>query len=172
VPWFAHRWKSRTCTHRLHLSKSYPRMRITIFISALLAPLAVLAAPVDVPSRSDLLDTRQARPTKPPPCVRAMNTTEAQTATRAEAFAQAFIYKKDVSEAFKYISQDYIVRSLPSLLCLFLPTRSIWWHADVSRTTTPLLKTASTLHGTSCLQSGVRRTLRLCARRSSTRRVG
>jgi hypothetical protein len=84
-------------------------MRITILISALLAPLAVLAAPVDVQSRSDVLAERQARPTKPPPCVRAMNTTEAQTATRAEAFAQAFIYKKDISEAFKYIAKDYIV---------------------------------------------------------------
>jgi hypothetical protein len=41
-----------------------------------------------------------------------MNTTEEQTAKRADAFAQAFIYKKDISEAFKYISQDYIVREL------------------------------------------------------------
>ena len=89
-------------------------MRIAILISALLAPLAILAAPVDVQSRSDLLSERQARPTKPPPCVRAMNTTEAQTGTRAEAFAQAFVYKKDVSEAFKYIAKDYIVLHLPS----------------------------------------------------------
>jgi predicted SnoaL-like aldol condensation-catalyzing enzyme len=37
-----------------------------------------------------------------------MNVTEAVTKIRSEAFAQAFIYKKDISEAFKYISKDYI----------------------------------------------------------------
>ena len=92
-------------------------MRITFFVSALLAPLAVLAAPLDVQS-SEVLISRQARPTKPPPCVRVVNTTEAQTATRAEAFAQAFIYKKDISEAFKYIAKDYIVLS-PLFFLLF-----------------------------------------------------
>ncbi|CAI9636063.1 unnamed protein product [Alternaria burnsii] len=83
-------------------------MQFTILASAVLAPLAVLAAPAELHSRSDILAARQARPTKPAPCVRAMNTTEEQTAKRADAFAQAFIYKKDISEAFKYISQDYI----------------------------------------------------------------
>ena len=85
-------------------------MRLAILLSALVAPLAILGAPVDIESRSGLVN-RQARPTKPPPCVRALNTTEAETKTRSEAFAQAFIYDKDISEAFKYISQDYIVCS-------------------------------------------------------------
>ncbi|KAH6872735.1 hypothetical protein BKA58DRAFT_438837 [Alternaria rosae] len=83
-------------------------MRFTTLVCAILAPLAALAAPAELHSRSDILAARQARPTKPAPCVRVMNTTEAQTATRAEAFAQAFIYKKDISEAFKYIAKDYI----------------------------------------------------------------
>jgi hypothetical protein len=90
-------------------------MRFTVLIAALLAPLVVLTTPVELYSRSDLITARQARPTKPPPCVRVMNTTEAQTATRANAFAQAFIYKKDISEAFKYIAKDYIVRGLRRL---------------------------------------------------------
>lgn len=83
-------------------------MRLTLLLSALVAPLVVLATPINIESRTELAN-RQARPTKPTPCVRALNTTEAQTQTRSEAFAQAFIYKKDISEAFKYISQDYIV---------------------------------------------------------------
>ncbi|KAF1828490.1 hypothetical protein BDW02DRAFT_562943 [Decorospora gaudefroyi] len=83
-------------------------MHITFLLSTLILPLAVLAAPLNANGRSGFLAERQGRPTKPPPCVRAMNTTEAETATRAEAFAQAFIYEKDISEAFKYISQDYI----------------------------------------------------------------
>jgi hypothetical protein len=85
-------------------------MRFTILAFAVIAPLAILAAPAELHSRSDVLAARQARPTKPAPCVRVMNTTEEQIATRADAFAKAFIYKKDISEAFKYISQDYIVR--------------------------------------------------------------
>jgi hypothetical protein len=96
----------------LHCFNIVLKMQFTILASAVLAPLAVLAAPVELHSRSDILAARQARPTKPAPCVRAMNTTEKQTAKRADAFAQAFIYKKDISEAFKYISQDYIVREL------------------------------------------------------------
>ncbi|OAL44402.1 hypothetical protein IQ07DRAFT_250772 [Pyrenochaeta sp. DS3sAY3a] len=84
-------------------------MRVALLVSALLAPLAVLAAPIDA-SAMDVADlvARQQRPTKPPPCVRVANTTEEQTKTRSEAFAQAFIYKKDITEAFKYIAQDYI----------------------------------------------------------------
>lgn len=81
-------------------------MQIAILLSVLLAPLVAFAAPVDI-SDSDLA-IRQSRPPKPPPCVRNLTTTEAQTKIRSEAFAQAFIYKKDISEAFKYIAQDYI----------------------------------------------------------------
>ncbi|KAH8644740.1 hypothetical protein IG631_02204 [Alternaria alternata] len=101
---------NRRSVQALHCFNIVLNMQFTILASAVLAPLAVLAAPAELHSRSDILAARQARPTKPAPCVRAMNTTEEQTAKRADAFAQAFIYKKDISEAFKYISQDYIVR--------------------------------------------------------------
>ncbi|CCT61175.1 hypothetical protein IAQ61_005005 [Plenodomus lingam] len=82
-------------------------MRVTLLFSALLAPLAILAAPVES-STQDGLVTRQARPVKPAPCVRVPGTTEAQTKARSEKFAHAFIYKKDISEAFSYIVKDYI----------------------------------------------------------------
>ncbi|KXT17415.1 hypothetical protein AC579_5708 [Pseudocercospora musae] len=60
----------------------------------LLAPLswAVLAAP----------------PKKPEPCICNPHTTTTTTEFRAQAFAKAFIYEQDISEAFKYIAQDYI----------------------------------------------------------------
>jgi predicted SnoaL-like aldol condensation-catalyzing enzyme len=83
-------------------------MYISIILATLITPLAVFAAPVDINADAPSIDTRQARPTKPTPCVRQLNTTEAETKTRSDAFAQAFIYKKDISEAFKYISNDYI----------------------------------------------------------------
>src|SRR5438128_326576 len=83
-------------------------MRIVILLSALVAPLAVLSAPVTNSNDVLTLETRQARPTKPTPCVRQPNTTEAETKIRSEAFAQAFIYKKNITEAFTYIAQNYI----------------------------------------------------------------
>lgn len=83
-------------------------MRFDIVLSVLIAPLGVFAAPVEGARDVAVLADRQARPQKPPPCVRRMNTTELETKVRSEAFAQAFIYKKDISEAFKYISNDYI----------------------------------------------------------------
>ncbi|KAL6703945.1 hypothetical protein ACN47E_008883 [Coniothyrium glycines] len=81
-------------------------MRFETILSALLAPAVVLAAPLE--TRTDALASRQATPQKPPPCVRVPGTTVAQTKARAQAFAQAFIYKKDITEAFKYIVEDYI----------------------------------------------------------------
>ncbi|KAF2845218.1 hypothetical protein T440DRAFT_472800 [Plenodomus tracheiphilus IPT5] len=83
-------------------------MRVTLILSALLAPLSILAAPVETSNENDVLVVRQAQPVKPAPCVRNAYTTEAQTKARSEAFAHAFIYKKDISEAFKYIAKDYI----------------------------------------------------------------
>jgi predicted SnoaL-like aldol condensation-catalyzing enzyme len=78
-------------------------MRVTIVLAALSVPLVVVAAPLDI----DLVE-RQARPNKPSPCVRRLNTTDPETKSLSDAFAQAFIYKKDITEAFEYISQDYI----------------------------------------------------------------
>lgn len=76
-------------------------MHFNLLTLALIAPAVTLAAPA-------LLSERQARPAKPTPCVRAPNATEAETKARSEAFAQAFIYEPNISEAFKYISEDYI----------------------------------------------------------------
>lgn len=86
--------------------KTYIMHIIAILIPSL-APFTIFAPPVDSTDHFRIAE-RQTKPTKPAPCVRNMNTTEAVTETRSEAFAQAFIYKKDISEAFKYISKDYI----------------------------------------------------------------
>lgn len=86
-------------------------MRVAFLLSTLLAPLVVAAAPLDVDSEFEVLTARQANPTKPPPCVRISTTTEWETKARADAFAYAFIYKKDITEAFRYIAKDYIVNS-------------------------------------------------------------
>jgi hypothetical protein len=83
-------------------------MRVTDFLSALCVPLAIFAAPNHLGTTVFGLTKRQARPQKPIPCVRLLNTTEAETKTRSDAFAQAFIHNKDITEAFKYISKDYI----------------------------------------------------------------
>jgi predicted SnoaL-like aldol condensation-catalyzing enzyme len=74
-------------------------MHIPILLTALLAPLTILSAPIE---------ERQSRPTKPPPCVRRPNTTEPETKLRSDAFARAFIYQKDITTAFTYITNDYI----------------------------------------------------------------
>lgn len=82
----------------------------------ILAPLAALAAPsgtgttVDHPSR--VIAARQDVVT-PPPC-EAMDPppTEEETEARFDLFVQAFINEADLSEAFKYIANDYIVRFL------------------------------------------------------------
>ncbi|KAI8932591.1 hypothetical protein NX059_010095 [Plenodomus lindquistii] len=83
-------------------------MQITLILSALLAPVAVLAAPLDTPGQNNAVVKRQAAPVKPPPCVRVPGTTVAQTKARSIAFAHAFIYEQDITEAFTYIAQDYI----------------------------------------------------------------
>ena len=83
-------------------------MRATTLISVLLTPLAAVAVPVDadVPS----LVTRQRGMKAPPPCVMDATVTEEQTAARFEKFADAFIVKKNITEAFEYIAASYIVR--------------------------------------------------------------
>lgn len=80
-------------------------MRVSLFVSALVAPLA-LAAPT--------LETRQAAPVKPAPCVRNSKVTVEETRVRSEQFAQAFIYKRDISKAFTFIAVDYVVCCPPT----------------------------------------------------------
>lgn len=88
-------------------------MHFTLLTSALVASVSVLAAPTDLQTRSDLIVERQSAPVKPAPCVRNPYTTPAQTEARFNEFAQAFIYKPDISKAFSFIAKDYIVSILP-----------------------------------------------------------
>jgi hypothetical protein len=78
----------------------------TLVLTALLAPLSVLAAPT---ADAKVIE-RQSRPPKPKPCVRIVPDPEkAVYKERFDQFAEAFIYKKNVSRAFEFITQDYIV---------------------------------------------------------------
>ena len=102
-------------------------MRYLTVFTLLLAPLAALAAPsgtgtaVEAPSR--VIAARQGVVT-PPPCeLMEPPPTEEETAARFDLFVQAFITEADISEAFKYIANDYIVRKIcpasPFLLLLY-----------------------------------------------------
>lgn len=98
---------------------------LTVFTTLLLAPLVALAAPsgtgtaVEAPSR--VIAARQGIVT-PLPC-EAIDPppTEEETAARFDLFVQAFITEADLSEAFKYIANEYIVGfpyPIPSALSL------------------------------------------------------
>lgn len=95
-------------------------MRATIISTALLAPLATLAAPSSHHDKIKMnLSTRQnASLTKPAPCVPAVPApSEAETEARFDKFANAFIVTKNITEAIEYITESYIV-SHPSLVSL------------------------------------------------------
>jgi hypothetical protein len=97
-------------------------MRLTHLLSLLLAPFSVLSAPTSTSPENAALLERQARPTKPKPCVAVVPAPSVnETLARFNKFAQAFIYKKNITEAFEYISKDYIVRPFP----FPLPSRKI-----------------------------------------------
>lgn len=82
----------------------------TLVVTALLAPLGTLAAPVTSDSGVVSLTERQNRPPKPKPCVRMTPDPEpAVYKERFGQFAEAFIYNKNISRAFEFIVQDYIV---------------------------------------------------------------
>ena len=85
-------------------------MRVGTILSAALLPLAVLAAP----AAEQHLETRQ-QVVKPKACVRQLNPepTPEETKLLHDKFAQAFIYKRNITAAFEFISQDYIVRRYP-----------------------------------------------------------
>ncbi|PGH06940.1 hypothetical protein AJ79_06414 [Helicocarpus griseus UAMH5409] len=90
-------------------------MRAPTIIAVLLTPLAAFAAPSsrgtgtslsDAPSRA--VSARQGVVT-PPPCV-AMDPppTEEETEARHNVFGEAFLVRKNLTEAFEYISATYI----------------------------------------------------------------
>lgn len=91
----------------------------TCAVTLLAAPLAAVAIPTNnaaiagVPT--GLLSSRQAG--GPPPCVRMDPApTQEETEARFEAFVEAFVgSSKNITKAFEYITEDYIV--CPSSLC-------------------------------------------------------
>lgn len=100
-------------TPEYHQQKA--KMRNLAAVALVLSTLAAAApsgtgAAVEPPSR--VIAARQGIIT-PPPC-EAMDPppTEEETEARFDLFVQAFINEADLSEAFKYIANDYIV-SLP-----------------------------------------------------------
>ncbi|RYP50952.1 hypothetical protein DL768_003618 [Monosporascus sp. mg162] len=72
-----------------------------------LAPLASLAAPAGDPAAGALSARQQLQ--QPPPCVRVTpEPSPAETEARFDAFANAFLVTKNITEAFLYIAEDYI----------------------------------------------------------------
>ena len=88
-------------------------MRSVDLTSLLLAPLAVLAIPTGAAEGSYSLAVRQGRLKAPPPCVMNAAVTETETAARFEKFADAFIVKKNITEAFEHIAASYIACAPP-----------------------------------------------------------
>lgn len=93
--------------------------------TSLLTPLLFLstalvhASPVSPEaSPSTNLIQRQAALPKPPPCIRNFKTSAFQTKKRAQKFAKAFIYDQDITKAFTFIAEDYIVRALFRVCCI------------------------------------------------------
>lgn len=100
-------------------------MRLILILSALLVPLAVAAPLADDAST---LFSRQNRPPKPKPCERIVPDPAPEVyKERFNQFADAFIYNKNISRAFEFITEDYIVRvSLPPPLLQRKTTARIW----------------------------------------------
>ena len=83
-------------------------MRATILIAALVAPFAALAAPAPIENAA-ILSTRQA-PTKPKPCQPiSPPPTANETNARHDKFAHEFLVTKNITAAFEFINQGYIV---------------------------------------------------------------
>jgi hypothetical protein len=88
----------------------FHKMHLTLYVTTLVAPIASLAAPANTLSNTKDLIERQTALVKPPPCLRNNSTTPRQTKKRSKAFARAFIYTQNITEAFTYIVSDYVVR--------------------------------------------------------------
>lgn len=84
-------------------------MHLSLYLTALVAPLATLAAPASLETTSKALVGRQTALVKPPPCIRNNSTTSHHTKKRSKAFAHAFMYTQNITEAFTYIVSDYTV---------------------------------------------------------------
>lgn len=83
-------------------------MRATLFLTVLLAPFNILAAPAPL-ENAMIISERQA-PVKPKPCEPIVPApTEEETKVRFDKFANEFLVKKNITAAFEFISQGYIV---------------------------------------------------------------
>lgn len=122
-------------------------MRIPFLLSALLA--GALAAPVIIePEPGYSIASRQQRPVKPQPCEPIVPApTEEQTAARHALFADAFIYKKNITAAFEFINKGYIVRHHASFHKKLQVGSWILMRFYLRRITTQQLKMASIRHG-------------------------
>ncbi|KAI9048233.1 hypothetical protein LZ554_008028 [Drepanopeziza brunnea f. sp. 'monogermtubi'] len=80
-------------------------MHASFLLSALVAPLAVLAAPAE---NAAAIHARQEALVKPAPCTSIPGITPEETELRHKDFAQAFIFDMDIVKAFTYIREDYI----------------------------------------------------------------
>ena len=82
-------------------------MRTVTLVSLLVVPLAAMTLPLGVTEDHSLV-ARQGGLKAPTPCVMDASVTEQETAARFEKFADAFIVKKNITEAFEYIAASYI----------------------------------------------------------------
>lgn len=83
-------------------------MRVIVLLSTFLVPFGALAAPTHLDTAA-LVERQGNRPAKPKPCVSNATTTEEESKARFDKFADAFICKKNITAAFEFIRQDYIV---------------------------------------------------------------
>ena len=89
-------------------------MRPTIILTALVAPFAILAAPAPLEHTANI-DARQS-PTKPKPCQpMSPPPTANETSARHDKFAHEFLVTKNITAAFEFINQGYIVCVFPNL---------------------------------------------------------
>ncbi len=81
-------------------------MRLIILTTCVLG--VALAAPAPTYASRNL---KAVTPARPPPCQPSSpGPSEEETKARFDRFADAFIVKKNITEAFLYISDSYIVR--------------------------------------------------------------
>ncbi|KAI1878613.1 hypothetical protein JX265_002790 [Neoarthrinium moseri] len=88
-------------------------MRSFSLVTLLTLPLAALATPtrLDTPARTVALEARQAVVT-PPPCVpRTPEPSRAESKCIFDRFVDAFLVRKNLTEAFSYVDEGYINHS-------------------------------------------------------------
>ena len=86
-------------------------MKATILLTALVGPFSILAVPTPFENTAGI-SARQS-PTKPKPCQPISPAPTAnETSARHEKFAHEFLVTKNITAAFEFINQGYIVSTL------------------------------------------------------------